>query len=227
MISVIIPVYNEPDSINKLINKLLFLLHDKPSEIIIVDGHVEQTTLSLIKSNDVIKVASKKGRANQMNCGAEKAKGNILFFLHADSILSDNVFDDIFFIVFKGYRVGAFSLAIDSDNWWLKYVVSKLTTLRSKITRVPYGDQGIFILNDLFQLLGGFANISLMEDVDLMNRLKVLKEPVFISDTAIKTSARKWFDDGVFLRSLKNRCLIILYMMGVSPDELARRYYKK
>ncbi len=195
----------------------------KNNEIIIVDGN-DSSTIKLIKNEQVIKTNSIKGRANQMNKGASLASKDILLFLHADTILPKNAFDIISTILEnKNIQAGAFDLSFDSNRFILS-IIAKVASWRSRITKVPYGDQAIFIRKNIFEKIKGYENISLMEDVNLMQKLKKENLNIKISKQKVITSARKWENKGIIYTTLRNWILISLYYCGVNPNKLTKFY---
>lgn len=195
-------------------------------EIILVDGN-GTSTLDLVSntpSNEhIIKISSKKGRANQMNAGAKKASSEILLFLHADTLLPNRACDLIVQSL-KNVDAGAFDLTFDSKNIFLK-TIAKVASLRSRLSRLPYGDQAIFIKKDVFHTLNGYEDLPLMEDVNLMQKLKKYNYKIQILPQCVITSARKWENSGIVYTTLRNWVLIALYYCGVHPSKLAK-YYK-
>ncbi len=220
-ISIIIPVFNEPN-INLYLKSLLNL-DIKNHEIIVVDGN-NSSTIELIKDANIIKATSIKGRANQMNKGASLASNKILLFLHADTILPNNALIEIKNILKQEeIKAGAFDLSFNSKNMFLS-MIAKTASLRSRLTRIPYGDQAIFIKRDIFQKIGTYENFPLMEDVNLMEKLKKENYKIEISKEKVITSSRKWDNSGILFTTLRNWVLISLYFLGVSPKKLAKFY---
>ena len=118
---------------------------------------------------------------------------------------------------------GAFDLAIDSDKPAFR-LIEKAASLRSRMTRIPYGDQVIFIRKGEFRELGGFRDIPIMEDVDIMRRIKKRKGRICIIGKAVRTSPRRWEKEGIVYTTLRNWLLITLYLFGVRPEKLVRFY---
>jgi rSAM/selenodomain-associated transferase 2 len=223
-ISVIVPVINEAEGINQLIGHLGSLRKDNDIEIIVSDGDPQGRTINAIKDARVTTVSSGKGRGRQMNKGAATATGEILLFLHADTFLPSGAFEKIAAVMRPGcYAGGAFDLGIDSCRTALK-IVEQAASLRARITRIPYGDQAIFIRRDIFQDMCGYMDFPIMEDVDLMQRLKRAGRPIIIISDKVRTSSRRWEREGVAYCTVRNWTLVTLYMMGVSPEKLARFY---
>lgn len=221
--SIIMPVYNEEAIINETVERLYKGQQGDSFELIIVDGN-GGNTLNALQRGGVKRLLSAKGRACQMNRGAEEACGETLLFLHADTILPAGALTMI-----RGalrdqrVRAGAFDLHIDSSRPMLK-VISLISSLRSRITREPYGDQAIFIRADYFRQLGGYKELPLMEDVDLMHRVKRDRQRLSIIPHPVTTSARRWEREGILFCTLRNWTLITLYKMGVRPERLCQYY---
>jgi rSAM/selenodomain-associated transferase 2 len=225
--SIIVPVLNEQARINSFLEKINRQSYDSSFEIIIVDGDSHSGTINAVRDNNVICITSPKGRGHQMNNGAAKARGEILIFLHADTILPDNALGKISMALQDtDYVGGAFDLKIDSDRLFLKYI-SVRTSLRSHCNRIPYGDQAIFIRKKYFDQIGGFKEIPLMEDVDLMRRIKKDGKKIIILPDKVTTSARRWENDGALYTTMRNRILVGLFYLGVSPHRLAKYYWRK
>jgi GT2 family glycosyltransferase len=158
-----------------------------------------------------------------MNTGAKKALGRYLIFLHSDTFLPEDSYEKLYNTL-KKYKAGAFNLNIKSNNFFIKFI-AKVSSLRSRITRIPYGDQVIFIQNDYFKTLNGYKEIPLMEDVEIMLRIKKQKEKIYILKDKVITSPRRWQKEGILFCTLRNWFLIILFFFGVSPEKLVKFYY--
>ena len=224
ILSIIVPVFHEGEKINDLLGYLNRLDSEKNLEIIVVDGVQEKDTLRAIHSNHVIKISSEKGRAKQMNAGASVANGEILIFLHADTELPGQALKKIYSLVGeKAYVGGAFDLGIKSDKFIFK-IVSTLASLRSRLSRIPFGDQAIFIRREYFNQIGGYKEMPLMEDVELMRRIKKSGNKIRIFYDRVMTSPRRWEKEGVIYCTLRNWTLQALYFLGMSPDRLAKFY---
>ena len=222
--SIIVPVLHEGARINSLIEHLNRLDSDQSGEIIVVDGSQEKDTLKAIHHKEVVKISSPKGRARQMNEGASVAKGEILVFLHADTELPVKALQKInSFIERSEYVGGAFDLGIKSDKSVFK-VISTFASFRSRLNRIPFGDQAIFIRKEYFNKIGGYKEIPLMEDVELMRRIKKYGKKICILPDRVRTSPRRWEREGVVYCTLRNWTLFTLYLLGVSPDKLVKFY---
>ncbi len=223
-ISVIIPVLHEGPGINSLIDHLRSLEQGAGVEILVVDGDPDGSTLKSLNRPGVIGLRSSPGRGRQMNTAAHRAGGDVLLFLHADTRLPERAFR----LIFQGLRppdikAGSFDLKIDSQHPGLR-LISRVGSLRSRLTRVPYGDQAIFVQRRFFLQLGGYRPIPIMEDLDLMRRIRKQGHPIVILDAPALTSPRRWEHDGMVRGTLRNWALRLLYHLGVSPDRLAKWY---
>ncbi|MGD0278386.1 MAG: TIGR04283 family arsenosugar biosynthesis glycosyltransferase [Smithella sp.] len=225
--SIIIPVFRETAIINRTIDTIMALNdHDDLDdlEIIVVDGRADGDTIKEIKHDEVIKIISPKGRGRQFNCGAAKATGDVLIFLHADTILPATALDRISEVMKNIFCIGgAFDLSIESDRFAFR-IIEIMGSLRSRLTRLPYGDQAIFIRTDFFRKIGGFKEIPLMEDVELMQRIKKNKAQIIILKDRVLTSPRRWEKEGIIFCTLRNWLLAILFSLGIKPETLARFY---
>jgi rSAM/selenodomain-associated transferase 2 len=192
-----------------------------------VDGDPQGSTVGTIQDKDVTAITTEKGRGKQMNAGAAVACGEILIFLHADTILPDNAVEKISqALQDPDYVGGAFDLKIDSDRLFLKYISAR-ACFRSRWNRIPYGDQAIFIRKKYFDQLGGFKEIPLMEDVDLMRRIKKDGKKIVILPDKVTTSARRWENDGILYTTIRNQILVRLFYLGISPHRLAKYYWRR
>lgn len=226
MISIIIPVLNEANYIKKLLHHLIdnASLHTI-QEIIVVDGGSTDDTVNIIENLDlnITILHSKKGRAKQMNLGAKAAKGDILYFLHADSF-PPNRYDQLILNEIKnGNNAGCFRLQFDSNHWWLR-LASWLTQFSWRACRG--GDQSQFITKVLFNDIGGYdESYTIYEDNILINELYKRNEFVVINKK-LKTSARLYKKHGVWTLQYYFLVIYIKRWFGASADELYG-YYRK
>ncbi len=219
-ISIIIPTLNEAENIKEAIATTQLGIN---IEVIVVDGGSNDDTVAIAQSLGVKIISSSPGRAVQMNRGAVAATGEILLFLHADTCLPTG-FDDMVRTALQqpGTLAGAFKLRIDASLLSLRWVELGVN-LRSHFYQMPYGDQAIFLTKAVFQQIGGFPELPIMEDFELMRRLKRIGQIVIIP-TPIVTSARRWLQKGVFKTTLLNQIVIIAYLLGISPKRICRWY---
>jgi uncharacterized protein len=223
--SIIIPVLDEEAIIAATIEHLRNLQGAAgPCEIIVIDGDPEAQTIRAIRDKRVITGVGSKGRGSQMNRGAALAKGDILVFLHADTRLPLNALRLISSVLSDPpCMAGAFDLAIDSDRFVFR-LIEKTASIRSRITRIPYGDQALFFRRHYFDAIEGFVDIPIMEDVEIMRRIKKRGDRIGFVSQPVITSARRWEREGAVRRTVRNWLLICLYSLGVSPDRLTRWY---
>ncbi len=220
-ISVVMPVLNEAKNLQHTLTSLKLTEHE---ELIVVDGNSSDDTVSLARrfTNNVF--IAEKGRALQMNFGADKADGDILLFLHADCVLPKHGFT-VIRNTLKNTAVaaGAFDLSIDHSAWRFR-VIAFGANLRSRVTGIPYGDQGIFMTREVFMEAGGFAEIPLMEDIEISGRLKRIGKIMFVKPP-IKTSPRRWLTEGAVYTTLRDWSNALMYsFLKVDPERLIRRY---
>ena len=225
MISVIIPTYNEAAHIQSTIQKLR--QYDEGNyikEIIVADGGSTDTTVSIAKKEGVkIVISPKKGRAAQMNYGASFATGNILYFLHADTIPPKNFTTDITNSIAKGYVAGCFLLSFDHDHWFLK---ANCWFTRFNVDAIRFGDQSLFVSSDIFKNSGGFAETHIvLEDQELIKRLKKMARFTIIKKPVI-TSARKYLENGIYKTQGISFIIYFMYRLGYSQKKLVATYKK-
>ncbi len=222
--SIIIPVLNEEHAINDVIERVRSLDGVFAAEIIVVDGGDNYRTAGAILSDDVIKVLSPRGRGRQMNEGAKHATGDILLFLHADTELPLNALTLIEKVMQdEKYQAGAFDLVIKSRRAVFR-MIELSASLRSRMTRIPFGDQAIFIRRDYFETIGGYQDIPIMEDVEIMKRIRKRGDRIVILCEKAITSSRRWDKEGTVRCTLRNWLLQALYSLGVPARALARLY---
>ncbi|QIR76753.1 TIGR04283 family arsenosugar biosynthesis glycosyltransferase [Sulfurospirillum diekertiae] len=220
-ISVIIPVYHEDETLLKTLTHLREMAQSQNYEIIVADTQ-EKTTVEHLALQDVHIVFAPKGRASQMNEGARKARGEIVLFLHADTLLP-NAWDTLIQESLHVNKAGAFSLGIDDANIVFRFIET-MANFRTSITRIPYGDQAQFFKTSFFRNLGGYAEIPLMEDVEIMKHIQKQGEKIALLKPKALTSSRRWQKEGILYTTLRNRVLSFLYWCGVSPKHLVKRY---
>ena len=227
--SVVIPVRNEA----KNIESVIFYLRKTaqyPMEVIVVDGNsADQTFLISQRIADHVLRSEKSSRGYQMHLGAQKASGNFLIFLHADTFLPQN-WQEIVLIYFKDksfftpqfISMAVFKLRFNSDRFIYR-IIEFFANLRAKITRVYHGDQVWVIPKEIYFLSGGFPDVPLMEEYYLMSKIRKWGKVQILHPYAI-TSCRKYESKGPILNALKNSLFIFLHYFGVSPQLLAEWY---
>ena len=227
MISVIIPVLNEHERILDTMQSLDSVAGSVPYEVIVVDGDPVGDTIASLPDTGIIKLTAPKGRARQMNAGAARASGDILLFLHADTLLPPRALSKIVGALSESRFVGgAFDLGFQNSRLIFR-LTGKCASLKHRLTRIPYGDQAIFLRRSCFAEIGGYPDIPLMEDVEMMKRIKRQGGLIVILPEAVATSSRKWEKDGVAYTILRNWLLQTLYLFGVPAERLIKYYYKQ
>jgi len=221
-ISVIIPVQNEAKNIGRLLHELQNC-RDRGHELIVVDGGSTDETVIIARPWVDNLLETGAGRATQMNAGASKANGDVLWFLHADSQLPENADKLIVNALTNGASTwGRFDVRLSGRNPSLR-MVEAMMNLRSRLTGIATGDQAIFISKDLFQKSGGFPDQCLMEDIEISKKLKKYQSPVSLRET-LMTSSRRWEENGILKTILLMWMLRAAYFFGVPVDKLCLRY---
>lgn len=210
-ISVIIPVFNEQNTINSAVSRL------NDCEIVVSDCNGR--TLDVISSEQVIKVMTLKGRGIQMNKGAEAATGDILLFLHCDTKLPEDWQKSVIKIM-ETSDYGAFLLGIDSNRPIFR-IIEFFSNIRCRLTKIPYGDQAIFMKKEYFQ---GYKHFHIFEDFRLMQDAKFAGLKFGLINKKVKTSARRWEKEGVLFTTLRNWYLTLRYISGTHPDNMKSHY---
>lgn len=193
-------------------------------ELIIVDGGSSDKTVSIAREFTTKVFEAKTGRASVMNFGAGKATGDVLLFLHADCILPENGFTLIRDVLSnRNIAAGAFSLRIDYPGFGFRLIES-VANIRSRMTSLIYGDQGMFLRKDMFDHIGGFAGIPLMEDIEISRKLRKQGKIVFIKPP-ITASPRRWLKEGMIYTTLRDWTIAFSYtFFKISPERLIKHY---
>jgi rSAM/selenodomain-associated transferase 2 len=224
MISIIIPTYNEAEQVAETISKTNAANNEHQIEIIVVDGGSTDETIPIaLGSNAITIVSDKKGRAAQMNKGASVAKGDVLYFLHADSIPPKNFTGSILNAVNKNFSSGCFRLSFDHSHWFLK---ANCWFTRFDVNAVRFGDQSLFVTKDVFQKIGGFnESLLMMEDQEIIHRIKKYGRFKVMNDY-VTTSARKYLDNGIYrLQAIFFRIWFLYYLHY--PQERLLKLHRK
>jgi rSAM/selenodomain-associated transferase 2 len=221
-ISIIVPVLNEADGIVPAL-QCLQPLRSRGHEVIVVDGGSHDGTAALAEPLADRILHAPRGRARQMNAGAQAASGEVLLFLHADTRLPEAA-DRLIQLALQGTGGGwgRFDVVIEGKHPLL-LVIAWSMNVRSRLSSICTGDQGLFVDRELFQHSGGYPQIELMEDIALTKRLRRIARPVVLTP-AVTTSGRRWEQRGVWRTLLLMWWLRLRYFLGASPARLQRLY---
>jgi rSAM/selenodomain-associated transferase 2 len=226
-ISIIIPVFNEAEGIDRTLRQFSHVTPDaSPHEIIVVDGDAGGGTIRAISTPGIITTVGPRGRAWQMNHGASLASGEVLLFLHADTLLPVNALPKIAAALSGRIDAwGAFALGIASTRPVYR-LIEAAVGIRTRLTRIPYGDQAIYMTKRLFHSVGGYPPIPIMEDVALVSRIKDQAAEMFLIPDKVSTSPRRWEEEGIVYCTLRNWLLVTCYFLGARPESLAKHYHR-
>ena len=219
-ISVIVPTLNEEACLAATLDAAALASGD---ELIIVDAGSADATPDIARRYTRRFYQGPRGRAQQMNLGARQAGGDVLLFLHADTLLPPDAMEAVRKALQQpGAIAGAFRLVIAPATPALR-LVAWGTNLRSRFGGLPYGDQALFVRRRVFEELGGYDEVPFMEDIRLVQALRRRGRLVLLPQ-AVATSGRRWQRDGVLYTTLRNIVLMTLYFCGVQPATLKRWY---
>jgi len=220
-VSCIVPVLNEaPIVANRL--AALQWLRVAGHELILIDGGSDDGTPEIAAPWVDRLLSSAPGRAIQMNTGAAAARGDLLWFLHLDAEPPSGAGDAMLSAVARGHVWGRFDVRLSGTEPMLR-VVARMMNLRSRLTGIVTGDQGIFVVRDVFDRTGGYPVIALMEDIALSKRLKRLGRPACLRQRIV-ASSRRWEQAGIWRTIVLMWRLRLGYWLGIDPATLARRY---
>ena len=219
-ISVIVPVFDEAAGIVECLDALQGL-RALGHEVIVVDGGSGDGSAELAAPRADRVLRTTRGRAAQMNAGARAAQGEALLFLHADTRLPSRAADAVCAALSSG-EWGRFDVEIDGRHALLP-VVAAMMNLRSRLTGIATGDQAIFVRRAVFETIGGYAQIALMEDIELSRRLRRRSRPASLR-LRVRTSGRRWETRGVLRTVVLMWRLRLAYRFGADPQRLAERY---
>ena len=220
-LSIILPVLNEAEGISSVLQALM-PLRVRGAEVIVVDGgSVDETVQFAAPLADKV-LSSERGRAVQMNAGAARSSGDVLLFLHADTLLPENADTQVFTALNGKAGWGRFDVRISGKPWMLR-VVAALMNLRSRLSGIATGDQAIFMHRATFARVGGFPVQPLMEDIEISKRLRVLTPPLCLRAQVV-TSGRRWECRGVWRTIFLMWRLRWRYWRGESAQCIAQAY---
>lgn len=222
-LSIVIPTLNEEANLAQTLMKIGRLSH---GEVIVSDGESQDNTAEIAEKWGAKVIQSKPNRGRQMNLGAQKASGEILLFLHGDTLLPGGYSELIREAMIDPKIVGgAFAWKVEPSTRFLRYL-ERNVAWRTKIFRMPYGDQAYFVRASVFREMGGYADIPLMEDVEFIRRIRKVGKLAFIPQPVV-TSPRRYQKRGPVRTALRNKLTLFGYYFKIPPDRLAKFYYKK
>ena len=222
-VSVIIPVLDDAEPLQRLLNQLGGLMSDR-AEIIVVDGGSSDLSTMIASTHRVVLVHAARGRARQLNAGINEAQAPVIWMLHADSEVSPDVWRSVQRMAGdQTIRWGRFDVALSGGHWLLRWVETMMN-LRSCLTSICTGDQGIFVRRRVLDAAGGVPDQLLMEDIELSRRLRRLGRARCAREK-LGTSSRKWETEGIIATVVLMWRLRLAYFFGADPGKLAERYH--
>jgi rSAM/selenodomain-associated transferase 2 len=225
MISVVIPTLNADQTLPQTLRPLVQgVLGEVVREVIVTDGGSSDDTAAIAEAAGCVLTVGSKGRGEQLMAGAALARGRWLMFLHADTVLQDGWVEEVQRFMARPdaqERAGAFTFALNDDSLSARRTAFWVG-VRCAALKLPYGDQGLFLSRTLYDAVGGFRPIPLMEDVDLVRRLGGKR--IAMLKTKAVTGAARFRAQGYARRSFGNLILLTRFLMGADPADLARAY---
>lgn len=221
-LSIVVPVLNEAMALGSTLGALQ-AVQSRGHELLVVDGGSEDDTINIARQFTKQVLKAPRGRARQMNAGAVASTGDVLLFLHADTVLHPN-FETLITTRLHDsqYIWGHFDVRLSGSHPLLRVVESMMNS-RSRASGIATGDQAIFVRRDVFMASGGYPDIPLMEDIALCKRLKVYSRPIALRERVV-TSSRRWEQHGILRTIFLMWRLRLAYAFGVDPHQLIRRY---
>ncbi len=218
--SVVIPTLNEAGNIGQT---LVQVRRAGECQIVVVDGGSSDRTCEIARSYADLVLSSLRGRGRQMNVGAQAAAGEVLLFLHADTVLPQG-FPEMLAQALADQKVvaGRFDVLLDAPGWPFR-VIETFMNLRSRLTRISTGDQAIFVRRQTFLAVGGYPEVELMEDLELSRKLKRAGHVACLR-AQVRTSARRWQRDGVMKTIVLMWTLRLGHFLGIPPEHLKAFY---
>ncbi|HEX9931351.1 MAG TPA: TIGR04283 family arsenosugar biosynthesis glycosyltransferase [Allosphingosinicella sp.] len=217
MVSVVIPTLNAAASLGATLERMR-----EADEIVVADGGSTDGTAAVAERHGARLIGAPRGRGAQLRAGAEAARGDWLLFLHADTLPGSGWREAAEEHARAGQDKAAFFGFRLADRAWQARLVELGAAARVRLLGLPYGDQGLLISRALYDAVGGYRPLPLMEDVDLVRRIGRRRLEALRVEAS--TSAERWRRDGWARRSARNLGLLALYRLGASPERLARLY---
>ena len=219
MISIVVPTKNEGPGAAE---RFRLLAQASGAELVVADGSSDCETARAFEAIGARVLRSQGSRGGRLAEAARQAEGDILFFLHADSRPPATALDRIRRAVEGGAASGAFSLAYEGATPSLRWI-AWWVNIRSRVLRLPFGDQGLFCRRTAYDSAGGFRDLAICDDLDLVRRLKRVGRFVILPEKTV-TSPRRYVQNGAFLQVLRNWRVLAGYYAGVAPEKLERWY---
>ena len=220
LISVIIPTLNEEAGIAACLAQVC---RAPEVEVIVADGGSRDATVEAARRAGAKVIRAPRGRAGQMNAGAAVARGKILLFLHADTLPPPGWEDEVRQALARpDAAAGAFTFRLDQRTAGLRFIELSVAW-RCRLAAMPYGDQGLFMRRDDFKAVGGFPDLPIMEDCELVRRLKK-RGRIIVSPAPATTSARRWRQRGILATTAFNSLVVVAFYLGCPPSLLRRLY---
>lgn len=216
-LAIVVPTLDEEEALRRNLPAALAAA----DEVVVSDGGSRDGTLAVARALGVRTLCGPASRGRQLNAGAAATTAELLLFLHADTTLPEGAARQVREAVAGGAVAGAFLLRFATDRRAMR-LGERLIDLRTRLTRLPLGDQAQFITRAAFERLGGYRDWPILEDLDLMLRLR--KEKVALLDSRVTTSARRYLERGVVRTVATNWLIWLLFALGVPPERLAGLY---
>jgi rSAM/selenodomain-associated transferase 2 len=217
-LAIIVPALDEEETLRRNLPQVAGL----GDELVVSDGGSSDGTVETARQFGARVVQGGRGRGPQLNRGAAASEAEILLFLHADSLPPPEAVPAIRQAVADGAEGGGFQVRFEGGGAWMRRGTA-LVNLRSRLTRLPLGDQGQFVTRTVFDELGGYRDWPILEDLDFARRLK-RRGRLVILPLSMRTSSRRYLERGIFRTVAVNWLIWLLYAAGVSPHRLARLY---
>lgn len=222
LVTAIVPTWNEEPTLGGCLRSLLAL--DERPEVIVSDGGSDDGTLDVASSFGTVRIvhASRRQRATQMNDAALLARGQILWFVHADSVVAEGSVRAMLAALEPARAVGgSFRFAVDSPAWRYRWLAS-MVRFRTRRLRAPYGDQGLFVRRRVFEDLGGFPDQPILEDLHFVRAMRKVGRLAAL-DVPLLTSPRRWDSRGFLATTIRHMRILALDRLGVSPSRIHER----